>query len=362
MIFDKTGGSKGTTLDLSTINYGVAQSHEKTTGDIWLGRNSKQASFAGDVANNYYTIVLPNEEGTVLELRIDYTLESIDGSGEEIHVYGATAFVPAIYSAWKPNFAYTYLFKISDNTNGWTHEAASASNPTDPAGLYPITFDAIVLETEDNTQSTITNVATPSITTYQKGHDYTQGTDESADPKGMEYDHAKGDIYIQVMKNDGTLATNLNTAGISKLYTLTGLDRPTEADVLDALNLQVSATGTPLVITGRNGLVLTTATIANDIVAIPGADGNTITVTAGTAAKFSPAAGIYAYVYDTGTYGSDYYPTEPAGWPTGYYTDATCGTAASGAFSAGTYYRMSSDIYSAKTIVAADEAGAAVVI
>ena len=329
---DETG--KGTTKDFSTLNYVGAQYKEKTTGNVWLGRSAAEASFAGDAANNYYQIAMPNEEGTVLELRIDYTLESVDASGEEIHVYGATAYVPAIYTAWKSNYAYTYIFKISDNTNGWTNKADAAQNNTDPAGLYPITFDAVVLEAQDYTQSTITTVATPSITTYQKGHVNTDN----------EYDAAKGEIYVQVM-TDGTLATDLDTKG--KLYEVAATNAKdkdgivSEAEIMDALNI-VALDGT----TPMNGWTLTAAT-TDYPTAIPGADGNDITVTENTAAEFTPTAGkVYAYVYtiSTGTQKAvgiaNTLTTEPSDWSTTlYFTNKDCTTAAPATFAPGVYYK-----------------------
>ena len=309
--------------------------HE-ATGDQYLGRTLPNASYAKETgAENYYKIMLPNETGTVLQLRVDYTLVPTDGADETITIHGATAYVPQIYAAWKPNFAYTYVFKISDNTNGWT----STVN-TDPAGLFPITFDAIVIDSEENTQSTITTVATPSITTYQKGHDVTLD----------EYLHstagAKDSIYVQVM-NATTLAADLNSKG--KLYTLTGITNPTEADVMDALNIQVSeVSGT---ITGRNDLVLTPAdqTFATGTTTfyIPGVDGNYVFVDANTAARFLASAGTYAYVYDTGTYGGQKYNAAPAGFPTGYWTDDKCTYTASSTFNSEImYYRKESTISS----------------
>ena len=335
---DDTGKESTKTFD--GLNY-VTKEYKEKTGTQFLGRTSNAASFAGAEAENYYKIAMPNEEGTVLELRIDYTLESVDGSGEEIKVHGATAFVPAIYAAWKPNYAYTYIFKISDNTNGWT-----SILDTDPAGLYPITFDAVVLETEDNTQSTITTVATPSITTYQKGHDITKD------------EYAAGDIYVQVIAN-GTLKTDLGTKG--QLYTLSRL-AATEAEVMDALNIQAStSTGT---ITGRNGLILTEATSDATITAVPGADGNDITVDAGTAAKFTSAAGTYAYVYDATPaeapaasyyYSANALTTEPADWGTAgvWYVDPNGATPAPTTFAAGTYYQKYTNqnkVYGVKVI------------
>ncbi len=306
---------KETTKAFTGLNYIAAEYKEKTTGNIWLGRSSATASYAGASDDNYYQLAMPNEEGTVLELRVDYTLESIDGSGETITIHGATAYVPAIYAAWKPNYAYTYIFKISDNTNGWT----STVN-TDPTGLYPITFDAVVSETTDNTQATITTVATPSITTYQKGHDVTKN------------EYAAGDIYVQIMQ-DGTLKADLDSKG--QLYTITAREGKTvsEADVMDALNIQSSVSGD--VTTGRNGWVLTKATSDASITAIPGADGNNITVTAKTAAKFTATASTtYAYVYSVSTGTASTYTTavkftsKPTGWPTGFYTDEACSIAA----------------------------------
>ncbi len=318
--------------DFGALNK-VGKEYQEADATNYLGRTLPTASYAGVAP--YYKTMLPNETGTVLELRVDYTLLATDGSTEEIKIHGAKAFVPLIYTQWKPNYAYTYIFKISDNTNGWTSTVTD-----DPAGLFPITFDAIVVDAEEYQQNTITTVATPSITTYQKGHNPSiDGSVIGID----EYDKGNGNIFVQVMK-DGTLATDLNTVGISKLYTLTGKTSYTEADVMDALNIQASVSGST--ITGRNGVVLTQASITNDITAIPGVNGNDITVVSGTAAEFTPAAGTYAYVYDTKTYGGQKYTAQPAGFPTGYYTDAACESAAS-TFTTGTvYYKMQSFISS----------------
>ena len=116
-------------------------------------------------ANNGYFIVMPTlaEQASAILIKCDYTLKSTDGSSnEEIHVKGATAAIPAAYSKWKTNTRYTYLFKISENTNGTTGDA------NDPAGLYPITFAAAVTQMTDKTEGTTTTFTAPSITTYQK--------------------------------------------------------------------------------------------------------------------------------------------------------------------------------------------------
>ncbi len=119
-------------------------------------------------ANGYFT-VLPTPSTTKaapIIIKCDYTLTADDKSGETIEVTGATAAIPEAFSKWEVNTRYTYLFKISDKTNGTTGDP---NNPKDPAGLYPITFDAAVTEMTDKTEGTTTTFTAPSITTYQKG-------------------------------------------------------------------------------------------------------------------------------------------------------------------------------------------------
>lgn len=301
-----------------------ASDDSRLTGDNYLGTTLPDASYAGTDDDHYQTM-LPNENGTTLTLRVNYTLVSNDGSGEEIHVYGAKAIVPAVYAQWKSNYAYTYVFKISDKTNGKT-----GLKDGDPEGLFPITFDAMITDVQNGNQATVTTVATPSITTYQKGHD-PKATDE--------YSAAKGDIYVMV---DGK--TDLDTNG--QLYTVaTSGTTISEATVHDALTIGFVGSGKA----SRNGITLTDATSDATITAIPGVDGNDITVKAGAAAKFTPAAGIYAYAYKL----SDGTATElhtavtlnddsaPADFTTSYYTDSDCKTKATDTdYSKGkTYYQ-----------------------
>ena len=100
-----------TSIALGKVNY--------ATNNV-LATSAKTASMAGTLSDSYYTPVLPVAKATPLTIRMNYTLTSEDGSGETIKVYGAKAVIPAAYTAWQPNHAYTYIFKISDNTNGTT--------------------------------------------------------------------------------------------------------------------------------------------------------------------------------------------------------------------------------------------------
>lgn len=106
-----------------------------------IGQTSSGATYAGNAANQYFTAILPQAEEGILNLRIDFTLEATDGMQETIRVYGATAQVPATYTKWQPGYAYTYIFKITKDTNGYTDPEHIY-----PEGLYPITFDAMVID------------------------------------------------------------------------------------------------------------------------------------------------------------------------------------------------------------------------
>lgn len=178
-----------------------------------------------DMSTNGYFTVIPTPTATTaapILIKCDYTLVSDDGSGETIKVTGATAAIPAAFSKWEVNTRYTYLFKISQNTNGYTGD-----NPT-KAGLYPITFDAVVKESTDAMQEgTVTTVSTPSITTYQEG---------SVTDNGIEYKSGKA-INVTVTDANGkvqTLAAGGTAVGSVAVYKFT--------DAINEAEIQVKGT------------------------------------------------------------------------------------------------------------------------
>ena len=270
-----------TKLALGTVNY---------TTDSKLATSAKEASMAGKADDSYYTAVLPTAtNGKPLTLRMNYTLVSDDGSNETIKVYGAKAVIPASYTQWQPNYAYTYIFKISDNTNGFT----STDNNTQ--GLFPITFDAVVADIDnvDFNQETITTVSTPSVTSY--AFDKDKKVVITAYKTGNEYPATiNTDIYFSVAE-DGAEKTDLNVNG--QLYSIDEDHKTaTEAEVIDALQVVSSPTETS--ITGRNGVVLTKVETEKPTT-IPTEDGKTIKVTQNSVAKFTATETptTYAYVY-----------------------------------------------------------------
>lgn len=235
--FDATAESKTFESNIgfsSTLtNYGGVD-YKEDSNDDYLGRESNNATSTNLVS------VLPNPDNTnALHLKMDFTLVSRDGSGEEISCTGATAVIPAGYAMWKPNYNYTYIFKISDNTN------ATIGYIT---GLYPITLDAIVTDAADGTQETITTVADPSITTYAKG---TMVTDNDEYLTGA-------NIYIVVNNGDDITAetdAKLYTAAITlesrnnPRPAIQGITEETVANALAHLGTVTDANGATLTVT-----------------------------------------------------------------------------------------------------------------
>lgn len=282
-----------TTLKFDELVYGSEEMYEGT-GD-YLGRTSATASYAGD-----YISVLPKALNSVVKLQVDYTLVSINGDGETINVHGATAEVPAIYTEWQPNFAYTYLFKISDQTNGFT-------NPDDYpdgeyAGLYPITFDAVVMNDENGIQETVTELGKPSITTYQHGKVVTEN------------DEYKTGDEVYVVVNDESLkalsTTNLGKVGAVRLFTAkaeNSIQTITEESAANCIENSFDPTFANTTIYGKTevgdgNLTLTPSILLSVVDEIPSDDAphGVAIKQEGKIAKFKPTdAGTYVFQYMT---------------------------------------------------------------
>lgn len=229
-----------------------------------------------DTDGGNYTLFMPQADNNqTLSLKVDYTLTSLDSSGEEIHVKGATAVIPAKYLCWRPNYAYTYLFKISDNTNG------STGGKDDPAGLYPITFDASVVETETGNVEYISAMGTATITTFAV--------------KNKLYQHDKADyengsdLYATVVDKDKKTVTLAATN--TKVYKLTDTGAA-------ATNLSEALVAN-WVDNGKTNYYTVVATDNNSFVSsVPTEDGKTISLDPATALKIANVeAGKYVIEY-----------------------------------------------------------------
>ena len=280
-----TGATNATatiTYDWTTPSYKFAyEAAGLTTANNWYGgaldsvtsKSYTDASIAelygkdNDMASTGYFTVIPTATATTaaaLLVKCDYTLTALDGA-ETIKVTGATAAIPAAYAKWAQNTSYTYIFKISDNTNGTTGEVGK-----DPEGLFPITFDAAVVEEKDGTaQGTVTTVSTPSITTYQEGF-----------AAAMKY---VTDKAIYVTAQDDKTGALYDLVGKVKVFSL-GETAKTEAD---------------LILTAPTGTDMFTPNGAADNKV------GAVTYEAGKYGSFTPtAAGYYAiqYEYATGAF------------------------------------------------------------
>ena len=128
--------------DIADRPYIDAEGHPSATPvNAFLGTSSATATFGQGLytidgkanVESTYRPILPNEDNSLeMQLRVDYTLVSLDGKGEEIHVRDACARVPLKYVQWQSNYAYTYLFKISDNSNGYTGVGGGGTITTGP--------------------------------------------------------------------------------------------------------------------------------------------------------------------------------------------------------------------------------------
>ena len=264
-----------------------------------------------DSTNGAYTTVFPNEGcSNPMLIRCDYTLTAEDGSNETIKVKNARVVVPAEYMKWKPNFTYTYLFKISDKTNGTT--GTNPENPDegdDKEGLHPISFDAVVVDASTGNQEYVATVSTNNVITYAKGSQVTTNAEYKAGE----------DIYVVNQstkagtdgKHSAIKPSSIgDAAGNAQVYKLG--KAATESEVYAQLNgAKMGITMTALTGTGAPSIVD----------AVPLADGTNATI---DAVKFTPAtpaegsnAEYYAYVYTTTAYKATTYKSAE-----NYATDA----------------------------------------
>lgn len=274
------------------VKYGNQAEGTIPEGSTYLSQNAADPSSCGDGYQN----VLPSEgAASAITLRIDYKLTSVDGTNETINVKGATATVPAQYTEWKSGYAYTYIFKISQDTNGSTGGTST--------GLTAISFDAVVVDDEANgLQETITTVSDNSFTTYgykdnkvtTNGNEYVNGTDIYAT------------VYVPAASE-----TAAKTVAPQKLYTvtLTG-DTQTinEASVANALvkgtNDATAKTWTVSDNAGMKMVVTEITGVATTVDTVPAGPGYTLKVNAlkWTGTVTDPAKETYyAVEYDNGT-------------------------------------------------------------
>lgn len=293
----QTEGTKNSMI-FGNVNYNNDDEGQIEKGTTYLSQTSIEPSYCGATAKEFLKVLPAEGKSLPANLRIDYKLTATDGTGEVINVKGATATVPAKYTEWKPGYAYTYIFKISQNTNG--------STGGNDKGLTAISFDAVVLEDEQNgLQETITTVSDPSITTY--GY-----KDGKVTVNGGEY-QAGTDIYATVHVPGAKAEDPATTAAPDNLYTVTietgAAQTINEASVANALvngKKNDNANPTTWTVTDANGkkMIVTKATDATKVTKVPTEDGHDLDVNAlkWTGKVTDPATEtFYAVEYVNGT-------------------------------------------------------------
>lgn len=283
-----------TSKKFGAVNYNNQAEGTISAGTTYLSQNAATPSYCGTGYQN----VLPSEgAASAITLRIDYKLTSTDGTNETINVKGATATVPAEYTEWKSGYAYTYIFKISPDTNGSTGGTST--------GLTAISFDAVVVDDEANGfQETITTVSDNSFTTYgykdnkvtTNGNEYVNGTDIYAT------------VYVPAAGE-----TAAKTVAPQKLYTVTleagATQTINEASVANAItNGKKDATAKTWTVSdyeGKTMVVTETADgFATTVTEVPAGPGYTLKVNAlkWTGVVTDPATETYyAVEYVNGT-------------------------------------------------------------
>ena len=313
------------TKDGETTITPASAAYKETEGTTWLSTsatNPVSNVVTAPTYDNYnstskegdYTTIMPNPSNeTNMKLQISFKLISED-TGEVIEFKNSTdevfrtVEVPAAYCQWKSNYAYTYLFKITDKS----------------AELYPITFDAVVVEDENGTQETITEVSDPSITTM--------GVKNNKVVTGKNEYEAGSDIYASVVEyNDTKTAYETVTLSVENiaLYTVTSTNKTqggavqeiTEASVANCIangkegtNEDNTSNGVKTV-TDLNGYVMTATpvTIGTDgktapciVNEVPTEEGSSATRKLSALKWNGTASTVYAIQYK-GTGGKLYY-------------------------------------------------------
>ena len=296
----------------------------------YMGRASSEASYSNAASDSAYKSVLPSN-GVDLGINVKYTLVSTDGRGEEIEVGPVSVIIPKTYTKWQSNYAYTYIFKITDSE------------------LEPITFDAVVTDTQEGVQETVTALQTGPLTTYAKGVNPTTNSEYKKnsniyighkDPKdnfddggklytvnvesGACQDITEGSFAnaMALINNNG--ANVLATEGVEQVASVEGGTSVSEYYKLVSSNEYIHCASGEVAVEGvtyytindekisawiikdANGKKMTIAkancalTIVSAIPAADAPDGKT--AISGNFGKFTPStAGIYAFAYADGT-------------------------------------------------------------
>lgn len=303
IVNNKTG--KGGTMTVTYKNSGATENNPVISFDatkdniLYLGDHlsankdleTTATAAVYDTDGGGYTTVYPMENNkNNLKLKVNFTLTS--KVGETIKVTDATAEVPAQYLQWKPGYAYTYLFKISDQVN------ATIGSLT---GLYPITFDAVVINDGTGEDELISTTTVGNYNIITIGYDNAS----SKVTVGQDDYNAGNTLYATVVDNDN-VATQQQITDNAKLYVVTTSDHEnypiTEQSVEDYLGKKNYTSLFDQPVTAYD----VTADLATVVTTIPKGDGTASTNDL-PALQWTATKNVYAVEYSVTSSTKKYY-------------------------------------------------------
>ena len=123
------------------------------TGTTETGKIGEKRNEASTSATVYYGIPAVTGSYKVPGFIFHVSYELTSTTGEKITVRNAKVYVPEENCQWKPNYSYTYIFRITKKSNGSTDNTIPPTDPDtdntidkDEIALFPIVFDGCTVE------------------------------------------------------------------------------------------------------------------------------------------------------------------------------------------------------------------------
>lgn len=225
------GDNRYTAAKSATTYYAIP----KGDGESVLANNSTNFANAATVAH-------ADLAKTGFTFHVTYELTAED-TGERIVVKNATVHVGKDYCNWKANTHYTYIFKITTNSNGSTEQDPTIK-PDDPEvpttqSLYPIVFDnCTVADWDENesewnvTDDTERNYHNITLSTYSvemgAATDITVAIADGDKHKNHEVDYSAVSVYgpnnettdVSSWYNSGEKKVSVPAGAAAGLYTV----------------------------------------------------------------------------------------------------------------------------------------------
>ena len=169
--------------------------------------------------STYFVIPKQTGDNSGLTFHVTYELTALQ-TGEKITVHNATVHVPATNCDWEAGKAYTYIFKITKNSNGST-DPSKPIDPADPTpdtdkALYPIVFDGCTVIAWDTANESDHEISKDGDT-----HHYYMSLSASSVTKGTA-------INVTPNKDGATVATTEITSALIQKWNASNWEPATD--------------------------------------------------------------------------------------------------------------------------------------